>query len=78
MEAMLVMFKDNALSYLFSNWKVCVIYEEAIEMMKRWYNSDDKKSRILCKWQKMTLSKAMLESPTESEVKVFIPIEAQL
>lgn len=46
-------------------------------MMKRWYNSDDKKSRIISEWQSMTLSMEKSESRTESEDSVFRNFEAQ-
>ena len=39
-----VMLSGDALNYYASNIKDCNDYEEAIELMKKWYNSDDKKS----------------------------------
>lgn len=47
-------------------------------ILRKWYNSDDRKARILTKWQSMTLLDAMAEDPTESEVTVFRNFVAKL
>lgn len=65
------MLKGDALSYYAANYTGCNSYEEAIGVLRRWYNSDDKQTRILTRWQSMTLSKAMSDPPEESDVNVF-------
>ena len=43
-----------------------------------WANSDDRRARILSKWQSMTLLEAMADEPKESEVTVFRKFVAKL
>lgn len=69
-KAMYVMLKGTALG-LFT-WKAttCETYEEALELLRTWYNSSDKYGRLQGEWQAMTLSQAMQEKPEESEISV--------
>lgn len=66
-----VMLSDDALSYLSSNANQCASNGNATTVLRKWYNFDEKKARILTEWQGMTLSKAMSQSPHESDVSVF-------
>lgn len=45
-----LMLSGDALIYYNSNIKGCKEYEEAMEMMKKWYNSDNRKAGIFTKW----------------------------
>lgn len=47
-------------------------------MLQKWYNSDEKKSRILKEWQTMKLTESMLQNREESEVEVIRRFVARL
>lgn len=46
--------------------------------MREWYNIEDRKSRILTKWQSINFSEAMDDEPTETEVTMFRRFLAKL
>ena len=71
LKAIPIMLTGDALNYFSNNSRACNSFDDAMKTLREWYNSDDKKSRILSKWQSMTLSKAMSNAPEESEVTVF-------
>lgn len=73
-----IMLSGDALNYYASNSKNCKTYEEATQTLRSWYNSDDRKARILTKWQSMLLTEAMAEEPDESEVTIFRKFVAKL
>lgn len=56
---------------LFEQDRSCQTYDQAFQYLRDWYNWSGKHTRILIKWQLMTLSKSMTESPTQSEEEVF-------
>lgn len=68
LRAVPVMLSGNALNNYAKNLKGCTSYNESMDTMKKWYNSDDKRSCILKKWKTMALTKATAEYPTESGV----------
>ena len=78
MKAIPVMLTGDALNYYANNSKSCSTFDNAISMLRKWYNSDDRKARILTKWQSMKLSEAMNEDPKESEATVFRNFTASL
>lgn len=53
-------------------------YEDAVTMLGKWYNSSEKRSRILTAWQRATLSEELNKHPNESEVDVFRKFVAKL
>lgn len=59
-----VMLNEDAMNYYRSMMQRCQTYKEAIIQLRRWYRSDNKKSRILAAWKEMTLSKAISASPS--------------
>lgn len=71
LKALPIMLQGDVLNYLSCHAHSCASFDEAIAILRRWYNSDDRKARILVKWQELRLSKAMAKAPTESEVAVF-------
>ena len=73
-----LMLDGDALSYFSSNHKDGDNYDQSIEMLRNWYNNEEKRSRILTKWQTMTLTQAMSDDPTSSEVAVFRKFMARL
>ena len=46
--------------------------------MCNWYNSEDKRAIIMNKWQSITLTQTMTESPEETEVSIFRKFVATL
>ena len=73
-----VMLSGDALSYFASNINENDEFTRATKLLREWYNSDDKKARILTKWQTMTLSEAMADEPKSSDVSVFRKFVAKL
>ena len=78
LKAIPVMLKGDALNYYANNSSPCTHFDDAMSMLRKWYNSDDRKARILARWQSMKLSDAMNEEPDESEVTIFRKFTASL
>lgn len=72
------MLTGDALKFYRIIVRGCNSFYQAMEILINWYNSDYKKSGVLPKWQSITLSEAMAQEPTESEVKVFRKFVAKL
>ena len=62
LKAIPIMLMGDAMSYFSNKAKTYDTYEDAMITLRKWYNSDDKKARILTKWQTMSLSKEMADS----------------
>lgn len=73
-----VMLSGDALTYFSNHASKCTTFDSATSLLRKWYNSDEKKARILTEWQSMTLSNYMAKSPKESEVSVFRTFVAKL
>lgn len=73
-----IMVSGNALRYIWSNTKQCATYDDAIDMVQRWYNSEEKNARILTAWKYLIFTKPMAERPAESGVSVFKSFVAKL
>lgn len=71
LEAIPVMLDAEALRLFSDKGAECQTYEDAVKMLGKWYNSSDKKSRILTAWQRETLSKELNKHPKDAEVDVF-------
>lgn len=57
LEAIPIILDDGALRTYSDKAGDCAPYLEATNLMRSWYNSFDKRSRILTTWQTMNLSK---------------------
>lgn len=66
-----VMLSDEDLNYYSTNMKGYTNFQDATDQLKRWYNSNDRKARMITIWHTVTKSKAMEEYPNGSEVSVF-------
>lgn len=51
-----VMLRGDALSFFSDKMKGCTSYDDAINTLRRWYNSEEKRARILTAWQQLQLS----------------------
>lgn len=78
LKAVPVMLGGDALSFFANNSSTCESFQGAMELLRNWYNSDDRKARVLTKWQGMKLSEALSQKPEESEVAVFRTFVAEL
>lgn len=78
LRAIPVTLTDDALNLYANNSRSCKSFEEAIDLLRSWYNRDDRKARMLTNWQSMTLSEAMEHEPNESEVTIFRKFTATL
>lgn len=58
LKAVPIMLRDDVLNYYSSNYDRCDTFEDAIALLRSWYNSD-RRSRILAEWQDMRLSTAL-------------------
>lgn len=63
MKSIPVMLKNDTLNYCENNIKGCSNFEETLRLLRNLYNNDDKRSRILAKWQTMKFSDELLEEP---------------
>ena len=70
-KAMFIMLKGNARSLFAKKGKLCKTFEDGIELLRTWFNSSDKESRILAEWHSLSLTTAIREKPEESEVTIF-------
>lgn len=73
-----VMVRGDALRFYETHMKRSSSYDEAMDLLRKWYNSVDKKARILSKWEGMSLTKAMTDEPEESEVEIFRKFVARM
>lgn len=71
LRAVPIMLKADALNYYANTCSRCKDFEEVMDLLKEWYNINDRKARILNNWQSMSLTEAMEAEPNESEVTVF-------
>lgn len=71
LQSLPIMLSGDALNYFSSEVSGCESYDDAMDQLQKWYNSDEKRARILTVWQQMTLSEEMSRNPGESEVVVF-------
>lgn len=60
------------------NANQCTTYGDNITILSEWYNSDEKKYRILKAWQSLTVRKTISQSPDESELSLFRTAVAKL
>lgn len=65
------MITGNAINYFFTMLKDCNKYKEAIQGLRRWYSTNEKKERILTAWKSMTLTRTLADDPAFSEFTVF-------
>lgn len=72
------MLTGDALNYFSNGMSGCTSYYDATDSLKRWYNSEDKRSRILTAWQRLSLSEDMSLSPDSREVSTFRKFVARL
>lgn len=70
-KAIPIMLQGNALSLFNKEINITHSYDDAIGMMRLWYNSREKQMRLLREWQGMRLSTAMESEPKASEVEVY-------
>lgn len=68
----------DALNFYANNVAGCRNFDGAMIKMCEWYNSDDRKLRILTTWQSMNFSEAMADELTETDVTVFRRFVAKL
>lgn len=64
------MLTGDSINYYSNNVERSASYKVAVIKLKEWYNGGDEKSKILSKWQ-MSLTREMMEEPSESKVAVF-------
>lgn len=65
------MLRGTARTLFNQKEKQCVTLAEVLDLLRSWYNSEDKQGRLLAEWHNMLLSKAIEEQPDESETPVF-------
>lgn len=70
-KAMFTMLKGNARSLFARKGKHCLTFDDGVELLRTWFNSSDKESRLLAEWHSMKLTDAMRETPDAPEVQVF-------
>lgn len=66
-----IMFSENALSLLNKEEGINNSNDEAVALIKKWYNSKEKQTRLLRDWQGMRLSTAMYADPSTSEMGLY-------
>lgn len=71
MKDMPVMLKGDGLATFSMNEATLHKLEEAVNVLRTWYNSSEKKSRLLKEWTSMILVDEMQVSPKEAEIIVF-------
>lgn len=71
MRAAPVMLSGDGLIYNSSHGQQCNTYEDAKGAIKEWYDTADKRSRILIKCQSLHFTKELTISPNNSQVEVF-------
>lgn len=71
LNALPIILKDDVLGYFSSHITDCKTYADAIDLLKKWYTSDENNSCIIAALQTMKLTKWMAEFPPQSKVSVF-------
>lgn len=66
-----IILRDYALNYFSSNSNQVKSFKAATNILRSWYNSDDRRSRILGRWQDMRLAISLGRDPDEFQVTVF-------
>ena len=66
-----IILKGPALSHYASNVKQLKTYEEVKSALRTWYTSDEKQSRLLDEWRKISMTKWMVRFPEKSQLSVF-------
>lgn len=70
-KAMPIMLKGPALTLFTQKAGACETYDQAADLLREWYNSPDKQSRLLAEWQTQKLTDSMATAPNDAEVTVF-------
>lgn len=73
-----IMLDGDALDYYSRIAASCATYGDAKSALRRWYNSDEKRARILTAWKSLVFSEEMSKRPDDSEVAVFRDFVARL
>lgn len=68
---MSIKLSGDALSYLPNMADTCTTYDDDIDLLRKLYNSDEKRAQILTAWKKLTLSEEMSRSPNSTEVVIL-------
>lgn len=66
-----VMLSGDALTYFSDNAATCPSYEEALDVLRKWYNPDESQSRILTAWLSLKFSEELTKYPDLSEIDAF-------
>lgn len=66
-----IMLAGDVLNFYFTLLKDLKVYDDEVSQMQSWYTRNGKIACILTAWKTMTLSKAMDEGPTSSDVSVL-------
>lgn len=77
-QSMPIMLSGDALSYFSNKLDMCSTYDEGKKLLREWYNSDEKRARIITIWQRMTLSEELAKAPDSTETCVFRKFVARL
>lgn len=76
--AMVFILKGNAASFFNAHGKRWKTYQQAALLLRRRFNSSDKRSRILITWQCLRLTEEFARNPNESQTQVFLDFTAKL
>lgn len=68
---MFAMLHGSARTLFNRKGKYCKSFEEGMDLIRSWYNSEDKEGRLLAEWHQMSLSKDMEEKPENPQTSVF-------
>lgn len=72
LEGLSIMLSGGALSYYATNIRGIVNnYDQAIESLKKWFTSDEQRSRLLQVWKDTKLSEWFKKHPSKSQSTVF-------
>lgn len=72
LEGLPITLSERAMSYYSTNVRGAVsTYQEAIEMLKAWFTSEEQRLRILKVWKETNLSEWFKRNPTKSQTTVF-------
>lgn len=78
LQSLPVIISADAVSYFASKVQGFSDCEEATNLLRQWYNSDENRARILSTWQRMKLSEELSKAPDSSEVVIFQKFLARL
>lgn len=68
----------NGLSLLNKEAKTCDPFDDAVSLLRNWYNYCEKKTRLLRDWKSMRLTDAMERDPNLSEISVYRPVVSKV